>query len=56
MTKDPESLQDVHVFEREEKPLYGHPFDSDCKSMQHDGPGNIKFEDHYPNNRLITFS
>ena len=55
MTEHSETQQSGTVFDRQGQPLFGHPFDSGCESMQHDGSGIIKFEEHYLANRLTAF-
>lgn len=56
MTENPETQQNGTVFDGQDLPLFGQPFDSSCESMHHEGSGIIKFEDHYLANRLTAFT
>lgn len=56
MTEDSETQQNRTVFDRQDQPLFGHPFDTGCEFMQHDRSGIIKFEDHYLANRLTALT
>lgn len=56
MTENPETQQNGAVFNQQDQDFFGHPFDSACEPMQHDGSGIIKFEDHYLANRLAAFT
>ena len=56
MTENPETERNGAVFDRQDQNFFGHPFDSGCEPMQHDGSSIIKFEDHYLANRLTAFT
>lgn len=56
MTEGQETQQNGVVFDRQDQPIFGPPFDSGCESMQQEGSGMIKFEDHYLANRLTAFT
>lgn len=56
MAENQETQQSGTVFDPQNLPLFGHPFESGCESMQHDGSGIIKFEDHYLANRLTALT
>lgn len=56
LTEYPEIQPNGTLFDGQNQPLFGHPFDGGCKSMQHDGSGIVKFEDRYHADRLTTFT
>lgn len=56
MTENQETQQNETVYDRQDLPLFDHPFASGCESMQHEGSGIIKFEDHYLANKLTAFT
>ena len=56
MTENPGIQPNGIVFDRQDQPLFGHSFDSGCESMQHEGSGIAKFEDHYLADRLTVLN
>lgn len=56
MTENPKTQQNRAIFDRQDQPVFGNPYDSGCEPMQHDDSGIIKFEDHYLANRLTAFT
>ena len=56
LNENTDARHSTTMFDRQDRSLFGHPYNGGSAFMQHEGSGIIKFEDNYLANRLTALN